>query len=102
MADDTQAAIARYIELKSQISGLEKELDAIKDEVLNAVTTAGGEVAQDNVTLKKQQRPKYKFSEDYETKNAQLSEQKKAEIKEGIATIEGYSEFVTLKIKKEK
>ena len=96
MAD---AAFERYVELKREISKLENELDELKESIFKAVDTAGGEVAADNYVLKTQKRLKYKYSDDYEAKNKELKELKKAEVKNGIAVIEGYSEFVTLKFK---
>ena len=96
MAD---AAFERYVELKREISKLENELDELKESIFKAVDTAGGEVVADNYVLKTQKRLKYKYSDDYEAKNKELKELKKAEVKNGIAVIEGYSEFVTLKFK---
>ena len=96
MADQ---ALERYVELKREISKLEKELDQIKASIFQAVDGAGGEVTEEAFVLKTQKRPKYKFSDDYETKNKELKELKKAEIENGVATIEGYSEFVTVKFK---
>lgn len=96
MAD---AAIERYVELKRQISTLEKELNEIKDSIFKTVDEAGGEVAESAFVVKSQKRPKYKFSDDFETKNKELKELKKAEIENGIASIDGYSEFVTVKFK---
>ncbi len=96
MAD---ASLDRYVELKREISKLEKELDELKDSIFKAVDTAGGEVAADSYVLKTQKRPKYKYSDDFEAKNKELKELKKAEVENGTAVISGYSEFVTLKFK---
>ena len=96
MAD---AALERYVELKRQISKLENELDDLKDVIFKSVDTAGGEIAAESYVLKTQKRPKYKYSDEYETKNKALKELKKEEVKNGTAVIDGYSEFVTLKFK---
>ena len=96
MAD---TALERYVELKREISKLEKELDEIKDSIFKVVDEAGGEVAEAAYVLKTQKRPKYKYSDEYETKNKELKELKKEEVKNGTAVIDGYSEFVTLKFK---
>ncbi|MDB2685635.1 hypothetical protein N9Y42_00285 [Mariniblastus sp.] len=96
MAD---AALERYVELKREISKLETELDTLKESIFKAVDTAGGEVAEEGYVLKTQKRPKYKYSDEYETKNKELKDLKKEEVKNGTATIDGYSEFVTLKFK---
>lgn len=96
MAD---ANLQRYVEIKREISQLEKELDQLKTTIFQAVDGAGGEVAEEKFVLKTQKRPKYKFSSDYETKNQELKELKKSEIANGVATIDGYSEFVTVKFK---
>ncbi|MFK8114745.1 MAG: hypothetical protein AB8B91_21265 [Rubripirellula sp.] len=96
---DQEAALQRYAELKQQISNLEKELDELKEQVFQSVDGAGGQFDHQGFVLKTQKRPKYKFSDDYEAKNKQLKELKKAEIESGAATIDGYSEFVTVKFK---
>ena len=96
MAD---AALERYVELKRQISKLENELDDLKDSIFKSVDTAGGEIAAEGYVLKTQKRPKYKYWDEYETKNKELKEHKKEEVKNGTAVIDGYSEFVTLKFK---
>ena len=96
MAD---AALERYVELKRQISKLENELDDLKDSIFKSVDTAGGKIAAEGYVLKTQKRPKYKYSDEYETKNKELKELKKEEVKNGTAVIDGYSEFVTLKFK---
>ncbi|MDB4778213.1 hypothetical protein OAG68_02030 [bacterium] len=91
--------LERYVELKREISQLEKELDELKEAIFRTVDGAGGEVAEDKFVLKTQKRPKYKFSDSYEAKNKELKDLKKAEISNGVATIDGYSEFVTVKFK---
>lgn len=96
MAEPT---LERYVELKRQIAELEKELDTIKETIFQTVDGAGGQVAEERYVLKTQRRPKYKFSDTYEAKNQELKDLKKAEIDNGIATIDGYSEFVTIKFK---
>ena len=73
MAD---AAVERYVELKREISKLEKELDDLKDSIFQTVDTAGGEVTEEGYVLKTQKRPKYKYSDEYETKNKELKDLK--------------------------
>lgn len=92
-------AFQRYVQLKQEISKLEDELDLIKEKVFQAVDDAGGKVEDDAFVLKTQKRPKYKFSDEYEAKNKELKALKKDEIESGAATIDGYSEFVTVKMK---
>lgn len=94
-----EAALKRYVEIKQEIGKLEDELDLIKEKVFSAVDNAGGEIKDDAYVLKTQKRPKYKFSDEYEAKNKELKALKKDEIDSGVATIDGYSEFVTVKIK---
>ena len=89
-----------YAWLKQEISKLEKELDGIKDDIFKVVEGEGGELEKGDFVFKTQKRPRYKFSDDYETKNAQLKEQKKKEIEDGLAELQGYSEFVTVREKK--
>lgn len=100
MNDKPTDPIERYVWLKQQISQLESELDEIKGEVFKSVDGEGGELAQENYVLKTTKRPKYKFSDDYEKKNSELKELRKSEIESGSATIDGYSEFVTVRFKK--
>lgn len=95
----SDASLARYVELKREISRLEKELDELKGSIFKTVDTAGGEIADAQFVLKTQKRPKYKFSSTYEAKNKELKELKKSEIDNGVAQIDGYSEFVTVKFK---
>ena len=78
---------------------MERLVDSIKEAIFKQVDGAGGEVAEDTFVLKIQRRPKYKFSDAYETKNQELKDLKKAEIENGTATIDGHSEFVTIKFK---
>ena len=96
---DNQAALERYAEIKKSISELEKELDEIKASVFESVEASKGVIENDTFVLKTQKRPKYKFSEAYESKNSELKELRKKEIDDGTATIDGYSEFVTVKFK---
>ncbi len=99
--NDTQPdPVQRYADLKQQIAQLEAELEAIKDEVFQAVEQDGGAISTDTFSLKTSKRPKYKFSETYEQKNGELKELRKQEIDDGIATIDGYSEYVTFRFKK--
>lgn len=100
MTDQPSDLIERYVSIKQQISQLEAELDAIKDAVFQSVSGEGGEIAQDAFVLKTSKRPKYKFSAEYEQKNSDLKALRKSEIDSGTATIESYSEFVTVRFKK--
>ena len=93
-----QETLRRYAELKQQISKLEEELDLIKQKVFSSVDEMGGKFESDAFVLKTQKRPKYKFSDEYEAKSKELKALKKDEIDSGVATVEGYSEFVTIKI----
>jgi len=102
MSDKPTEPIELYAWLKQQISDLEKELDDVKDEVFELVDKDGGEMERDDFTLKCTKRPKYKFSEAYDQKNEELKALKKSEIENGVAVIDGYSQFVTLRPKKEK
>lgn len=102
MSDKPSEPIALYSWLKQQISELEKELDSVKDQVYELVDKDGGELEQDNCVFKCTKRPKYKFSEAYEQKNEELKALKKSEIENGLAVIDGYSQYVTFRVKKEK
>ena len=102
MTDKPTEPLELYAWLKQQISLLEKELDGIKDDVFEIVEKEGGETEKDNFVMKCTKRPKYKFSETYDQKNDELKTLKKEEIENGTATIDGYSQFVTFRVKKEK
>ena len=91
--------LERYVAIKEEIGKLEDELDLLKEKVYQAVDEAGGKIDDDRFTLKTQKRPKYKFSSEYEAKNKELKALKKDEIESGAATVDGYSEYVTVKIK---
>ena len=102
MSEKPTDPIELYAWLKQQISDLEKELDGIKDNVFELVDKDGGETEKDNFVMKCTKRPKYKFSETYDQKNEELKALKKSEIENGVATIDGYSQYVTFRLKKEK
>lgn len=92
--------IELYAWLKQEISALETELNELKESVFDAVDKTGGTVEKDGYVLRSQKRPKYKFSTAFDEKNDELKMLKKLEIESGVATIEGYSTFVTVKFKK--
>ncbi|MEM7784726.1 MAG: hypothetical protein AAF623_15355 [Planctomycetota bacterium] len=102
MSEKPIEPIQLYAWLKEQISQLEKELEAVKDEVFQIVDKDGGELEKEGFVFKCNKRPKYKFSSTYEQKNDELKALKKEEIENGTATIDGYSEFVTFRVKKKK
>lgn len=100
MAKRPEDPVELYAWLKQEIAALEQELDELKEGVFSAVDQTGGVVEKDDYVVRTQKRPKYKFSEHYDQKNDELKQLKKTEIAEGIATIEGYSTFVTVKFRK--
>lgn len=102
MSEKPTEPIALYAWLKQQIGELEKELDGVKDQVYELVDKDGGELEQDNCVFKCTKRPKYKYSETYDQKNEELKALKKSEIENGVAVIDGYSQYVTFRTKKEK
>ena len=102
MSDKPTEPVELYAWLKQQISELETELNAVKDQVFEIVDKDGGELEKDNFVFKCTKRPKYKFSESYDQKNEELKSLKKSEIENGVATIDGYSQFVTFRVKKSK
>ena len=92
-------SLQRYIEVKRQIGDLERELEELKGDVFSVVDAKGGEVADDSFVIRSYKKPKYKFSDNFETKNDELKQLRKSEIDDGVATIDGYSEFVTVRFK---
>lgn len=100
MSDKPSDPIELYAWLKKQISVLEKELDEVKDNVFDLVEKEGGEAERDDFVMKCTKRPKYKFSAAYDQKNEELKSLKKSEIENGVASIDGYSQYVTLRNKK--
>ena len=101
MPDESeQKEIDRYIELKQQIDKLEDELDGLKDNIFKIVDAADdNKIESDTYTLKSTRRVKYKYSQEYDAKNKELKALKKSEIENKIATEDGFSEYVTLKLK---
>lgn len=96
----SESKLERYVELKQQIDKLEDELDLIKEEVFKFVDAGNdNKFENDKFTFKATKRPKYKFSDEYDAKNKELKALKKSEIADNVATIDGYSEYVTLKMK---
>lgn len=95
----TDAAVDRFIELKRQIGELEDELDKIKDDVFKVVDEAGGKSEYEGFTIRCNKKPKYEYSEEYQAKNDELKKLKKSEVEDGVATISGYSEYVTVRFK---
>lgn len=102
MSEKPTDPIELYAWLKQQIAVLEDELDQVKDSVFEIVDKDGGQLEKDNFVFKCTKRPKYKYSETYDQKNEELKALKKSEIENGVATIDGYSQFVTFRVKKEK
>ncbi len=92
-------SLQRYIEIKRQIGDLERQLDELKDDVFKVVDKKGGEVADDSFVIRSYKKPKYKFSDNYDAKNDELKQLRKTEIDDGIATVDGYSEYVTVRFK---
>ena len=101
MPDESeQKEIDRYIELKQQIDKLEDELDGLKDNIFKIVDAADdNKIESDTYTLKSTRRVKYTYSQEYDAKNKELKALKKSEIENKIATEDGFSEYVTLKLK---
>jgi hypothetical protein len=77
-------------------------MDALQDSVFSLVEKAGGKLEDDRFTASHQKRPKYNFSDEYESQNTELKNLRKKEIDEGIATVESFSEFVTLRLRQPK
>ncbi len=94
--------IELYAWLKQEISKLDSELDAIKDEVFKAVDADGEEVDKGTFVIRSYKRPKYKFSDDYNKRNDELKALRAEEIDNGTANIDSYSEYVQVRFKKEK
>ena len=92
--------IELYAWLKQEVGKLEEEMDAIKEEVFKTVDGQGQEVDKGGFVIRSYKRPKYKFSDDYNAKNAELKTLRAAEIDNGTAEIDGYSEFVKINFKK--
>lgn len=101
MSEPIQTKIERFAEIKQQIKKLEAELDSIEADVLAQVLETGGEHKTDAYTIKTRKRPKYKYSDACDTLSDELKALKKKEVKDGVATITGYSEFLAIKIKED-
>lgn len=95
--------IEKYVSLKKEVSRLQDEMDALKEEVFKTVDeTEAGKIENDAFVVSSQKRPKYKYSAAYDAKNDELKALKKEEIENGTATIDGYSEYVTVKFRDDK
>jgi len=94
--------IELYAWLKQEVSKLEDEMDGLKEEVFKAVDGQGEEVDKGSFVIRSYKRPKYKFSDDYNAKNTELKSLRAAEIDNGTAEIDGYSEYVKINFKKVK
>ena len=94
--------IELYAWLKQEISKLDAEMDDLKEEVFKAVDAQCEEVEKEGFTIRSYKRPKYKFSDTYKQKNDELKALKAEEIEKEVATIDGYTEYVTVRFKKEK
>ena len=89
-----------YAWLKQEISKLEDEMDQIKDEVFKTVDGQGEEIDKGNFVIRSYKRAKYKFSDDYNNKNSELKALRAAEIDNGTAVVDGYTEYVRINFKK--
>ncbi len=77
-------------------------MDSLKDEVFKTVDSQGEEVDKETFVIRSYKRPKYKFSDEYDTRNSELKALRAAEIDNGTAVVDGYSEFVKINFKKAK
>lgn len=94
--------IELYAWLKQEVSKLEDEMDGIKEEVFKAVDSQGEEVEKEGFVIRSYKRPKYKYSEQYNTKNGELKAMRAAEVENGTAVVDGYTEYVKINFKKVK
>ena len=94
--------IELYAWLKQEVSKLEDEMDAIKEEVFKAVDSQGEEVDKGTFVIRSYKRPKYKYSDEYNTRNSELKSLRAAEVESGTAVIDGYTEYVKINFKKQK
>ena len=94
--------IELYAWLKQEVSKLEDEMDAIKEDVFKTVDGQGEEIEKDGFVIRSYKRPKYKHSDEYNNKNSELKALRAAEVENGTATIDGYTEYVKINFKKEK
>jgi len=101
MSDTIELKIERFAAIKSEIKKLEAEMETLEADVLAHIIETGGEHKTDAYTIKTRKRAKYKYSETYNKLNDELKALKKKEVKDGIATISGYSEYMTIKIKED-
>lgn len=92
--------IELYAWLKQEVSKLEDEMDEIKDTVLKEVVAQGEEVDKGDFVIRSYKRPKYKFSDEYNNKNAELKKLRAEEIEKGTAVVDGHTEYVKINFKK--
>ena len=91
-------ALEKYVQLKKQIDALQKELDAVKDDALNAVKQDGGKVESDTVVASCRSRVSWEYTDAVSHLQNQVKALKKEEEASGAAT-KKESEFLVIKFK---
>ena len=92
-------ALREYVTLKEREKQIKQELDALKATVCDFVREQGGKSSIDRCVVSYQARPKYVFTDVVSDLKAQLDDQKKLEIAEGLAQEDGQTEYVTVRWK---
>ena len=89
--------IEHYIELRLQKRRLEQEIDSMKDQVLSEIISAGGSYKDSQVRIISIGRAVYRFSDAFYEADQRLKEQRRHEIENSIAEIEGYTEYLSVR-----
>ena len=89
--------VNQYVALRAKKKEIEQEIDDIKDRVLSEIASVGGSFSSSEVRISCVSRPVYRFSDEYYDLGQRLKEQRRDEIKAGVAEIERYSEYLSVR-----
>ena len=86
-------SLDEYLALKAQIDLLQARLDALKPAVVEALALEGGRVAYGGYEFCVRSRVVYQYSEAVAEAERRCRELKRAEEKDGTATVKSFTEF---------
>ena len=91
------AALDRYLELKTQIAELERELKQLQPALVEAVSLQGGKVLQGECEICVRQRVTFDYSHDVVNAYRALKEMKREEERTGVAKVRTLTEFLRVR-----
>lgn len=90
---DYSQSMAEYLSLKDQIAALTERFEALKPDVVRAVTTLGGSVRLGKYELSVRSRVSYRYSDYVAAAEAHLAAMKQIEVEKGAAVVKRYTEY---------